>query len=78
MTEWKDLERGLRLCEKEIDTLADQLSQREMALRLEGDRLRLGLEAIRRYLAGKDPDFPDTYRTLKRRIIQDVEAGDEE
>jgi septation ring formation regulator EzrA len=73
MKDFKDVERGIRLCEKEIDTLADQLSQKELALRLEVDRLRLGLEAIRRYLAEREPGFPEAYRTLKRRIVQEVD-----
>lgn len=77
MKDVKDLERDLRLCEKELDTLADQLSQKELALRLEVDRLRLGLEAIRRYLAERDGAFGETYRRLKRRIVQEVEGEDE-
>lgn len=78
MKDMKDVERGIRLCEKEIDTLADQLSQKEMALRLEVDRLRLGLEAIKRYLADRDPGFAESYRTLKRRIVQEVESDAED
>lgn len=74
MKDLKELERNLKLSEKELDTLADQLSQKELALRLEVDRLRLGLEGIRRYLAEKDPNFPETYRTVKRRIMQEVEG----
>lgn len=74
MKDLKELERSLKLSEKELDTLADQLSQKELALRLEVDRLRLGLEGIRRYLAEKDPSFPETYRTWKRRIMQEVEG----
>jgi septation ring formation regulator EzrA len=76
MRDLKDLERNLRLCEKELDTLADQLSQKELALRLEVDRLRLGLEGVRRYLAERDPGFPEAYRNLKRRIMQEV-GGEE-
>ena len=80
MKDLKDLERQIRLCEKEIDTLADQVSQKEAALRLELDRLRLSLEAVRRYLQARDPSFSETYRTLKRRILQEVvgESGEEE
>ncbi len=76
MKDLKDLERNLKLCEKELDTLADQLSQKELSLRLEVDRLRLGLEGIRRYLTEKDPGFPEAYRNLKRRIMQEV-GGEE-
>lgn len=78
MKDLKDLDRSLKLCEKELDTLADQLSQKELALRLEVDRLRLGLEAIRRYLAEKDPGFPEAYRTCKRRIMQEVAGAEDE
>lgn len=74
MKDLKEVERNLKLCEKELDTLADQLSQKELALRLEVDRLRLGLEGIRRYLSEKDPGFPEAYRTWKRRIMQEVEG----
>ena len=74
MKDLKDVERALRLNEKELDTLADQLSQKELALRMEVDRLRLGVEALRRYLEAKDPEFGESYRTLKRRIMQEVEG----
>ena len=77
MKDMKDVERGIRLCEKEIDTLADQMSQKDMALRMEVDRLRLSFEAVRRYLSGKDPEFEENYRTLKRRIVQEVESEEE-
>jgi hypothetical protein len=73
MKDLKDVEREIRLWEKEIDTLADQFAQKELALRMEVDRLRLGFEAVRRYLAEQDPGFPEAYRTLKRRIVQEVE-----
>jgi len=78
MKDLKDLDRGLKLCEKELDTLADQLSQKELSLRLEVDRLRLGIEAVRRYLAEKDPGFPEAYRTFKRRIMQEVAGTEDE
>ena len=74
----KDLERDLRLCEKEIDGLADQLSQREMSLRLEVERLRQAVEALRRYLAQRDPSFDETYRTLKRAVAREVEGSAQE
>jgi hypothetical protein len=77
MKDLKDVERTVRLCEKEIDTLADQLAQKEALLRLEVDRLRLGLEAVRRWLTEKDPEFEEGYRTLQRRIMQEVGAEDE-
>lgn len=78
MSTLKDLERVVRLCEKEIGTLADQLGQGETALRLEADRLRLGLEALKRYLAEKDPGFPEAYRRTRRQIMREVEGGGEE
>ena len=77
MKDVKDLEREVRLCEKEVDTLADQFTQRETALRLEVDRLRLGLEAVKRYLTERDSGFPEAYRTLTRRIMQEVEGAEE-
>ncbi len=77
MKELKDVERSIRLCEKELDTLTDQFSQKELALRLEVDRLRLGLEAVRRYLGQRDPGFPEAYRALKRQIMQQVEGAPE-
>ncbi len=70
----KDMERDIRLCQKEIDTLADRISQREMSLRLEVERLRQGLEALRLYLAERDPSFEDAYRALKRTVAQEVEG----
>jgi hypothetical protein len=76
MSSLKDFERNVRLCEKEIDTLADQLAQKETSLRLEVDRLRLGLEALKRYLADKDPNFPEIYLKNKRQIMREV-AGEE-
>ena len=78
MSSLKDLERVARLSEKEIDTLADQVAQKEAALRLEVDRLRLGLEALKRYLSEKDPAFSDAYRKNKRRIMREVEDEPEE
>ena len=78
MSSLKDLERVARLSEKEIDTLADQLAQKESFLRLEVDRLRLGLEALKRYLSEKDPAFPDAYRRNKRQIMREVEGETEE
>lgn len=78
MSSLKDLERSTRLYDKEIDTLADQLAQKESFLRLEVDRLRLGLEAIKRYLAARDPGFLDTYRRHKRQLLRDVAESDEE
>ncbi len=77
MQDLKGLERTVRLCEKEIDTLADQLARSETALRMEVDRLRLGLAALRRYLAERDPGFQDAYHTHVRRIMQEVGAPDD-
>ena len=78
MSSLKDLERSNRLYEKEIDTLADQLAQKESFLRLEVDRLRLGLEAIKRYLAARDPSFLDTYRRHTRQLLREVGEPEEE
>jgi uncharacterized coiled-coil protein SlyX len=78
MSSLKDLERVVRLCEKEIDTLADQLAQKETSLRLEVDRLRLGLEALKRYMTDRDSAFPDAYRRAKRQIMREVEGEAEE
>lgn len=78
MNSLKDLERSTRLYEKEIDTLADQLAQKESFLRLEVDRLRLGLEAVKRYLAARDPNFLDTYRRHKRHLLREVGEAEEE
>ena len=71
----KDLERDIRLCEKEIDGLADQISQREMTLRLDVERLRQGVEALRRYLVQRDPSFDETYWALKRSVAREVEGS---
>ena len=59
MTSVKDLERCARLFEKEVATLADQVAERESSLRIEIDRLRLDLEAIKGYLAERDPSFTE-------------------
>ncbi len=78
MSSLKDLERSTRLYDKEIDTLADQLAQKEAFLRLEVDRLRLGLEAIKRYLSARDSGFLDTYRRHKRQLLREVAEAEEE
>ena len=74
MSSLKDLERCTRLYEKEIDSLADQLSQKEAALRQEVDQLRLGHEALKRYLGARDSGFLDTYHRHKAQLLRD--AGD--
>jgi len=51
--------------------------KKEVALRLELDRLPLPVEAARCYLQARDPSFPETYRTLKGRILQGVGEPEE-
>ena len=76
MKDLKDVERDIRLCEKEIDTLTDQISQRESALRLEVDRLRHDLDALSRYLAHRDPEFETIYRAFARSASREASGRD--
>lgn len=78
MTSVKDLERCARLYEKEIATLADQMAEKESALRLEVDRLRAGLEAVRRYLERSDPSFADAYRRERTSLLPSPEEPDDD
>jgi len=68
MKDFKEAERSLKLCEKEIDALADQFFKKEEVIHSEVACLRLELEAVKLYLARSDPSFSEVYQNISQRI----------
>lgn len=64
MKDFKEVERSLKLCEKEIDALADQFSRKEEGLFAEVAGLRRDIEAVKLYLKRRDPSFPELFQKL--------------
>ena len=67
-----ELERAVRLLEKETRTLGEHFVELRRDLRGDIDALKLELEAIKRYLSQSSGDFGDRFENIKEHCRYEI------
>jgi hypothetical protein len=68
-----EIEKKIRLLEKEIGLLGEGSDKVKFDLEEEGDKLRLDIEALRMTLEELVPGFQEKFLSVKRSVLKEVD-----